>query len=399
MNKKILIFILVLSILFICFGGYKIYNYLKIKNAKIEVILVDNLNLEFNDKKRVSDYIKSINGKIKDDYIIDSSKVGLKNIKFEFINDDNIELDYSFNINVVDTVAPVVWLGDSYSLEKGSNVDLVKSILCGDNYDNKPTCYIEGDYNLNEVGEYKLTFNAIDQSKNITSKDFTLYIYEKSDDINISNPEYTQFSEFVKKYKNENTEIGIDVSTWQGDIDFKKLKDEGVEFIIIRVGYSGDNENDHKLDSKFERNIKEANKYKIKAGVYFYSYATTEKEAKDEAKWVAKKIKPYKIDLPVVYDWEEWGSFNELNLSFFGLTNMAETFLDIINSKGYDAMLYSSKNYLEKIWFETKYDVWLAHYTDNTNYKGKYKYWQVSSSGIVNGINGSVDINVRYINK
>ena len=120
------------------------------------------------------------------------------------------------------------------------------------------------------------------------------------------------------------------------------------------------------------------------------------KRAREEAKWVIDQIKDYNITLPVVFDWEDWNDFNHHKVSFFELTKVAEEFLRTIEKKGYTGMLYSSKTYLENIWFETKYDVWLAHYTKNTDYKGKYKMWQVTNKGKVDGINTLVDINILY---
>ena len=118
--------------------------------------------------------------------------------------------------------------------------------------------------------------------------------------------------------------------------------------------------------------------------------------AKEDAKWVLSQIKDYKIELPIVFDWEEWGHFNEFNLSFYGLTNMADSFIKTVEEKGYKGMIYSSKKYLEYIWFPTKYDVWLAQYNDNVTYDGKYKMWQITDKGKVNGINTLVDIDIMY---
>ena len=103
--------------------------------------------------------------------------------------------------------------------------------------------------------------------------------------------------------------------------------------------------------------------------------------------------------MPIAFDWENWNSFNDYNLSFFGLTDMAHTFLDTINKAGYEGLLYSSKNYLERIWLPTKYDTWLAHYTKKTNYEGNYKFWQLCDDGRVDGINGAVDIDILYLDK
>ena len=293
---------------------------------------------------------------------------------------------------------PLIWLNNSYSLEKDSETVLTDVILCGDNYDNKPNCFIEGEYDVHTVGSYPLVFKAIDNSGNEAEQAFTLHVYEPDNSSNNYTPEYTNFEDIIKEYKNENNQIGIDVSSWQGDIDFEKINNAGVEFIIIRVG-TINNEGEHVLDKKFERNIKLANEYDIPVGLYFYSYADSIESAREDAKWVIEQIKDYKVDLPIAFDWEEWRYFNSYELSFFGLTSMAEAYLEEIEKAGYKGMLYSSKNYLEKIWFPTKYETWLAHYTDETNYSGEYTFWQMMSSGTVDGIRGGVDVNIYYPGK
>ena len=402
MNRKkvCMIIIVIIICIFILLIFIGLYQYLRIKSAKIEVTLVDNLVLEFNDKKKVSDFIDSINGTIVNDYTIDSTKLGKKDVEFQFINDDKIKVKYTYQINVVDTTAPLIWLSNNYYVEKGTDIDLTKKILCGDNYDNNPNCYIDGKYDLNVAKDYELTFKAIDSSGNEEKQPFTLTVYEPEVDTksNLNNVKKTNtdFKDVVKKYKTDKTKIGIDVSSWQGDINFEKIKKAGVEFIIIRVGSHSGTKEKYFLDSKFKRNISEANRYDIDVGIYFYSYANSIKDAKEDARWVLKQIKDYNVTLPIAFDWEEWGNFNEYNLSFFGLTSMAEAFLEEIEKEGYQGMLYSSKIYLDYIWFPTKYDIWLAHYTDQTSYKGKYKFWQICNNGKVDGINSDVDINIMY---
>ena len=398
MKKKILtITCIILGVIILGIISFKLYSYLRIKYAKIEVTLVDDMTLEFNDKKKVSDYIKSINGKIIDDYIIDSSTLGEKNIDFEFINDDNIKVKYSYDISVVDTVSPVIWLNDSYYVTKGSKDTLLEDILCGDNYDNKPKCEIIGEYDLNAINNYPLTFKATDNSNNVTTKDFVLKVYEpKKSSTSSSKVNYKMFNDIKEKYKKEDTKIGIDVSLWQGDIDFKKLKDSGVEFVFIRVGYMKGTKGERVLDSKFKQNIENANKYDIPVGIYYYSYASNKEEAKEDAKWVLKQIKNYDVSLPIAFDWEDFADYNSYNLSFYNLTTMADEFIKEVNKKGYKGLLYGSKNYLEKIWLSNSHDTWLAHYASSTNYQGKYSYWQITDTGKVDGINGTVDIDIYY---
>ena len=398
-NKKLILIIsIVVGIILLSVGGFLLYKYIEIKNAVVKVVLKDNLEADFADTLRVSSFIESINGKIVNDYYLNTDSLGKKKIDFEYINDDGIKIKYNYEINIVDREAPLIWLGKSYNVTRGSEDNLIDKTMCGDNYDNNPECVIEGDYNLDNVGSYNLVFKATDSSGNVSKKKFILNVNEASSKKESNGVKsVTEFSDVIKNYKNDNTQIGIDVSKWQGDIDFSKLKSAGVEFVIIRIGSSTGINGENFIDSKFIQNIKNANSVGIPVGVYFYSYANSVDRAISDAKWIIENIKDYKVELPIAFDWENWGSFNTYELSFFGLTNMAKRFMDTVKASGYDAMLYSSKTYLENIWMSVDYPVWLAHYTKNTNYAGDYSYWQICSNGRVDGINGDVDIDIRYI--
>lgn len=397
-KKLILIISIVVGIILLSVGGFLLYKYIEIKNAVVKVVLKDNLEADFADTLRVSSFIESINDKIVNDYYLNTDSLGKKKIDFEYINDDGIKIKYNYEINVVDREAPLIWLGKSYNVTRGSEDNLIDKIMCGDNYANNPECVIEGDYNLDNVGSYNLVFKATDSSGNVSKKKFILNVNEASSKKESNGVKsVTEFSDVIKNYKNDNTQIGIDVSKWQGDIDFSKLKSAGVEFVIIRIGSSTGINGENFIDSKFIQNIKNANSVGIPVGVYFYSYANSVDRAISDAKWIIENIKDYKVELPIAFDWENWGSFNTYELSFFGLTNMAKGFMDTVKDAGYDAMLYSSKTYLENIWMSVDYPVWLAHYTKNTNYAGDYSYWQICSNGRVDGINGDVDIDIRYI--
>ena len=396
MKKKIIIIItIILSIILLTIGGIFIYNKWRIANAKIIVELQDNLKIDVFSEIKLSDLIKSINGKLKDDYKINTTKVGVKPIKFNYTNDDNIDVSYSFEIEIVDQVPPVIFSLKSLSVQKGYNGNLAKELFCGDNYDDKPKCEIEGTYDGNKPGTYKLKFIGTDSSNNKSENEFDL-IVKGSDSGSPTPPTYQNFSDIVKKHKTENTKIGLDVSKWQGDINFEQVKNAGVEFVFIRVGTQKGIGGEYVLDPKFEQNIKGFQKVGIPIGVYFYTYADSNKSAKADAKWVVEQIKPYKIQLPVVFDWENWSFYQEFNKSFYNLTEMANSYFKVIEKAGYKPMLYSSKNYLENIWFKTKYPVWLAHYTDKTTYEGDYYIWQLCSNGRIPGINGNVDINIMY---
>ena len=156
-----------------------------------------------------------------------------------------------------------------------------------------------------------MTFKATDANNNITTKNFTLNVKKPSSNSSSGNntsssiPQ-TTFADFIKNYKNDKTKIGIDVSSWQGNIDFTKVKEAGVEFVIIRVGSSRGINGEYFLDKQFEQNIKGFNEVGIPVGIYYYSYANSESQAIADAKWVLDQINGYQIDLPIAYDWESW---------------------------------------------------------------------------------------------
>ena len=400
-TKKIIIIVCLSIILLFLLAG--LIYIIRIKTAKIEVKLISNLQVEFNDSKKISDFITNINGTIKDNRTINTTKLGPQTISFKYKNDDGITVPYSFEIEVVDTTEPLIWLTNSYTVLKGSEVDLANEILCGDNYDNKPKCIIEGEYDLNTAGDYELVYRATDKNGNTEEQPFTLHVVEPQPVTETpTEPQepveenVTLFSDVVKNYKTKNTKIGIDISKWQGKVDFAKLKAAGVEFVMIRVGGTRGLNEEYFVDDQFERNIKEANKHNIDVGVYFYSYSNTTKAAIKDARWVLKQIKDYEVTMPIAFDWENWKYFNEYNLSFFGLTSMADSFLNEVEKAGYEGLLYSSKSYLENVWMPTKHDIWLAHYTNQTTYNGNYKMWQLCENGKVDGIEGMVDIDIWY---
>ena len=396
MKKRIIISVIIILVLFLAiFSFKKIYDYYRIKNAKIEVVLIDNLNIGIDDEVSLSDFIVSINGHY-DDYKIDTSEIGEKLIKFNFINDDNIKVSYSFNINVVDDIEPLIMLGESYTVYIGSEDTLINDILSGDNIDNTPKREIIGEYDLNKLGTYPLQYVITDSSGNVSSKKFNLNVIEKPKTTYTEH--HTDFKDIYNIHKTDNTLIGLDISKYQGDIDFDTIKSEGVSFVMIRVGTEKKDTGEFVLDPKFKQNIEGAIESGIDVGIYFYSYAKTKNEAIEDAKWVIDQIKDYKITMPVAFDWEDWTDFNSYNVSFKELTNIAYAYLNELNKKGYDTFLYSSKTYLQNIWANEKYDTWLAHYIDKTTYTGKYKMWQLCSDGVIDGINGYVDIDIYYKN-
>ena len=369
--------------------------------------LIENLKVPVYSKVKVKDLIASIDGKVITNKTLNTEELGKQEVSFVYENEENKEKRGVFTIDVVDEEKPLVWLSGSYSARVGSNLNLEDEIFCADNYDSNPTCKIEGTYDLNTAGTYNLTYVATDSNKNEERINFTLNVYEPAPATTTQTPApaeereevVTAFNDVVATHKDENTEIGIDVSKWQGDIDFKKVKDAGATFVMIRVGSQQGVDGEYILDPYFKQNIENALANDLKVGVYFYSYANSKKEARKQATWVLDQIKDYELTLPIAFDWECYNSFNQMELSLFGLNEVAESFLEKVEDKGYDGMLYGSKNYLNSIWKYHDYDVWLAHYTDQTDYDSHYVMWQLCQDGRIDGINTAVDINVLYKNE
>jgi len=397
MKKKIIIGIIIFVFIILSFFGIKrlIWNY-KVAHAEKKVELITNQVFVYQSNIRIKKLIKEINGKLTTNPEIDTSKVGTQTIKFKYITDEGYPVSYEVEIEVVDITPPRIFQLKSKTIYTGYEGDLTKSLFCGDNYDPNPKCTIEGEFDVNTPGVYDLKFIGEDESGNKATNSFKLTVKDKPKSTGGGgNNSYTSFEEIKEKYKAENTKFGIDVSHWQGDINFKKVKEAGVEFAYIRVGRGDGIGEGYVLDEKFERNIKGFNEVGIPVGVYFYSNANSSKDAEREAKWIMKQIKNYKVDLEVVYDWENWNNFQDYDLSFYGLKDSYKVFNKTLKEKGYKGMLYGSKSYLETIW-DNPVEVWVAHYTEQTTYMGKINVWQLCDDGKVDGINGHVDLDIRY---
>lgn len=184
---------------------------------------------------------------------------------------------------------------------------------------------------------------------------------------------------------------GIDVSVWQGAIDWQKVAQSGVKFAIIRSS-SGP-----RVDKLFDYNITEASNAGIYVGVYHYCYAMTPEEAREEARHFINTIKPYKIDFPVMFDFED---NSQAKLGKEKLTAIAEAFLSEVKAAGYYPMIYSYRNWLELNLDMDKlaeYEVALAEWNVETpKYKRPYGIWQYSCKGKISGIEGDVDLDLCF---
>ena len=187
---------------------------------------------------------------------------------------------------------------------------------------------------------------------------------------------------------------GIDISKYQGDVDFGRVKDSGIQFVIARIGY-GMYEN--QKDPKFENNYAGATGNGLPIGVYLYSYALSVEDAEREAEVALNWLANRKLNLPVYYDIEDR---SQATLGKQTLTDMCKAFCRKIESGGYWAGIYANKywltTHLDSSQLENDFTIWVAQYNSQNTYNGKYDMWQYTSSGKVNGINGNVDMNILY---
>ena len=194
--------------------------------------------------------------------------------------------------------------------------------------------------------------------------------------------------------------LGIDVSKWNGDIDWNAVKNSGVNYVIIRCGYRGSSTGALIEDPKFKANIKGATSSGLKVGVYFFSQATSEVEAVEEASMVLSLIKGYNISYPVFLDVEPSGGRGD-SISKEVRTSVINAFCQTISNSGYTSGVYANKTWLESKFstgnLSSSCKIWLAQYAAQPTYGGKYNMWQYTSKGKVNGISGDVDMNLSYL--
>ena len=194
---------------------------------------------------------------------------------------------------------------------------------------------------------------------------------------------------------------GIDVSKFQGDIDWQQVKGAGIEFVILRLGIRGYGTGEMKLDDRFVENYYGAAEAGIKVGVYFFSAAINETEAVEEADYVLQAIDGMNIEMPVVFDTEPifYDIARTDDLTPNQLTAITRAFCDRIRANGYEPMIYAnSKRFTTVLHLEEleSYDKWLADYRSKPDYPYAFKMWQFTEKGSVPGIAGNVDIDLYF---
>lgn len=204
------------------------------------------------------------------------------------------------------------------------------------------------------------------------------------------------------QFASGSAKLGIDVSKWNQEIDWEAVKEEGVEFAIIRCGYRGASSGALVIDPRYEENIQGAIDAGIPVGVYFFTQALDEVEAVEEASMVIRLIEAYDVDYPVFLDSESAGGNGRADgLTATERTAAHKAFLETVSAAGYETGVYASRNWLyDRINMTdlSEYKTWLAEYAEVPAYEGYYDMWQYTSKGKVNGISTNVDLNLCYMN-
>jgi len=255
-------------------------------------------------------------------------------------------------------------------------------------YPNYVIASSRGNYYFFPISE-KLEKNNFDLDK------FTYPVYDKE------KKEWKGTATYMKGTPEE-AKKGIDVSTFQGDIDWKKVKKSGIEFAIIRLGFRGYENGKIVLDSKFIDNIEGSLEAGLDTGVYFFTEALTEEEAIEEADFVIENLKEYKINMPVVIDVEESANIEKTRtreLTANQRTKNVIAFCERIKKAGYDVMIYGNlKSFMIMMNIDEleEYDKWFAYYRYPFHFPYKIKMWQYTAYEKIDGIEGKTDVNLMF---
>ena len=301
-----------------------------------------------------------------------------------------------FDVVVRDTEAPVVFRsGNGAIFQVGEEFDTNAIMSYGDNADPRPVLELSGKVDTSEPGTYRLHAYLTDASGNVTDWPLSITVSDEEPEPSEPDDSYYDFEEFQADHGGPGRKLGIDISNWQGDIDFEAAKAAGCEFAIIRVGYSFLGE--LTVDKRFHQNIEGAKAAGIPVGIYLFCYDNNEEDLLKSLEQVYQELGDTELELPVVFDWENFGNYQEYEVSFQQLNHLYDVFARDAESRGYRAMLYGSKYYLQSVWNHTDIrPVWLAQYASRPTYDGPYEIWQVSEKGKLDGVPERVDLDILY---
>ena len=329
------------------------------------------------------------------DTLLETDKAGEHEQKIE-LEYEGEKFSFTLKFTAADTQPPVCLLdGSGNTILTGSDFDLNSLVSYADYCDPEPTLSYAGFVDTSAAGVYPITVTVIDHSGNYISWDLDINVSDSKPEPYVDAGDQIEFSDFMQMYAGADRSFGIDVSRWQGDIDFEKVRDAGCEFVIMRMGFSSDGT--VTTDECYDYNIQAARAAGLKVGIYVYSEDTDPADAFGVGKWVAAKLGGTAVDMPIAFDWEDFYNFQNYKLSIHDMEMVLDSFAAGLRESGYSTMLYSSKNFLERFWVNRdKYPVWCAAYLSSDTYDGAHILWQRCGNGIIDGINGAVDLNIWY---
>ena len=357
------------------------------KEQKLEIKY--EKDLEVHSDVRLSEIVTETNAKLLEpDMQIDTSELGEKTVTAK-LSLNGVSTETDLTVNVIDTTAPVLLTGDYITVAQGSAYDLSGFGAYADNCDPYPTLTVNGSVDTSAAGTYNVDVTLSDSSGNSDTRTVTVEVVgQVSSFIQPENGTMT-FADYRAKYGDN---VGIDVSAWQGSIDFQSVASEGCRFVMVRAGRCTGG---LYTDDYFLTNVDNASAAGLDCGVYFYSSDNDPDEVREHARWVVNSLNGRQLSMPIAFDWEDFGNFRSYGMSLHDLNDLYLAFKEEVESAGYSAMLYGSKNFLKSAWETSGENVWLAHYVDNTDYTGQYSLWQTGICRI-SGIDADVDLNVRF---
>ena len=327
----------------------------------------------------------------------DPYKAGESTVSIHAADDYGNVSEASYRLLNEDKEAPLLFRSGNWTeYVIGEEFNINKIVSYGDNADPLPVFEYSGEVDTSKVGEYPLHASVTDASGNKTEWDLTIVVREEIPEEEPADYSYP-FEEFKADYAGANRRFGIDISTWQGDIDFSKVKAAGCEFVIMRIGYS--HQGKLFLDEKFRQNLSGAKAAGLPVGVYLFSYDYLESEMLTALEDVFEELGDTKLELPLIFDWENFGRYQNYEMSFLQLNRMYDVFEEQVEAHGYRCMLYGSRYYLANIWQKTDTrPIWLSQYNSVPTYEGPFEIWQRTDVGVIDGIDGKVDLNILYTN-
>ena len=311
---------------------------------------------------------------------------------------DSSSSDDSYDLN--DVAAPIFLIKpSSCDVAINTTFDANEYVGYADDVDRDVELTVEGDVDTSTLGSYPVTITLTDDAGHTTTDSLTVNVVSSvasSESGELGSGTYS-FDQFKSTYGGSDVMLGIDVSRWQKDIDFNKVKDAGCEYVMIRIG--GYDEGDLYTDRKYSEFISGAKAAGLKVGLYWHAEESTTAEVKDSVDYLMNILGDEKLDLPIAYDWEDFYHFQNYGMNLYDINANFNTFADEVTSHGYKVCLYSSLNFLNNVWTNKNgHPVWLAHYTSSTTYTGSYFMWQQCNNGLIDGISTATDFNVLYKN-